>query len=690
MAKKRDPIEDIKRRRAEIRDQQPQEQTARDPERDIAARTETLRQELGNPVREDGQVKIVNSSDTVKYEPGSGSEQGPITQETVALAEETLRKYKDGKANLENRIIENEQWWKLRHWETIRKNQAKGANKEPEPTSAWLFNSLANKHADAMDNYPSASVLPREQSDNAAAEQLSEILPVIIEQNGYKKTYSAKWWYKLKQGSACEGVFWNPQKYNGLGDIEIKKIDLLNLFWEPGIENIQDSRNIFHVCLRDNDVLSQEYPQLKGKLGGKTIETSQYIYDDNIDTSEKSVVVDWYYKRLVGSRTVLHYCKFCNGEVLFASENDPQYAESGFYNHGKYPFVFDTLFPEEGSLVGFGYLDIMKDPQMQIDKYDQAFMQSAVAASRRRFFINAASGKINEKEFLDVSNPFVHVDGRLGEDSIKEITMTPLNDIYVALRTNKIDELKETSGNRDFSQGSTTSGVTAASAIAALQEAGSKLSRDMIQTSYDSYEEVLYLCIELIRQFYDAPRSFRITGKSGEQEFVSYDNRAIQPEGERTEFGIDMSGRMPIFDIKVRAQRNNPFSRLSHNELALQFYSSGFFNPEMTDQALACIDMMDFEGKDSVVRKISQNGTMYEQLKTMQQQLMQMAQIVDAQNGTTIGSQMAASFSGGVPVASVGAGDGELKSNSLGESRANEHATAENAREKAASAAEPR
>ncbi len=690
MAKKRDPIEDIKRRRAEIRDQQPQEQTARDPERDIAARTETLRQELGNPVREDGQVKIVNGSDTVKYEPGSGSEQGPITQETVALAEETLRKYKDGKANLENRIIENEQWWKLRHWETIRKNQAKGANKEPEPTSAWLFNSLANKHADAMDNYPSASVLPREQSDNASAEQLSEILPVIIEQNGYKKTYSAKWWYKLKQGSACEGVFWNPQKYNGLGDIEIKKIDLLNLFWEPGIENIQDSRNIFHVCLRDNDVLSQEYPQLKGKLGGKTIETSQYIYDDNIDTSEKSVVVDWYYKRLVGSRTVLHYCKFCNGEVLFASENDPQYAESGFYNHGKYPFVFDTLFPEEGSLVGFGYLDIMKDPQMQIDKYDQAFMQSAVAASRRRFFINAASGKINEKEFLDVSNPFVHVDGRLGEDSIKEITMTPLNDIYVALRTNKIDELKETSGNRDFSQGSTTSGVTAASAIAALQEAGSKLSRDMIQTSYDSYEEVLYLCIELIRQFYDAPRSFRITGKSGEQEFVSYDNRAIQPEGERTEFGIDMSGRMPIFDIKVRAQRNNPFSRLSHNELALQFYSSGFFNPEMTDQALACIDMMDFEGKDSVVRKISQNGTMYEQLKTMQQQLMQMAQIVDAQNGTTIGNQMASAFSGGVPMANAGAGGGELESNALGESRANEHATAENAREKAASAAEPR
>ena len=75
-------------------------------------------------------------------------------------------------------------------------------------------------------------------------------------------------------------------------------------------------------------------------------------------------------------------------------------------------------------------------------------------------------------------------------------------------KTNKIDELKETSGNSDFSQGSTQSGVTAASAIAALQEAGSKLSRDMIRSYYEGFEEETYLVIELIRQFYTEPRSF--------------------------------------------------------------------------------------------------------------------------------------------------------------------------------------
>ena len=50
----------------------------------------------------------------------------------------------------------------------------------------------------------------------------------------------------------------------------------------------------------------------------------------------------------------------------------------------------------------------------------------------------------------------------------------------------------------------------------------------------------------------------------------------------------------------------------------------------MADQALACIQMMDFEGKDEVERRISQNGTLFQQVQMMQQQLMQMAQLLQA------------------------------------------------------------
>ncbi len=442
-----------------------------------------------------------------------------IGKEQIAQATQILQKYKQGKANLENRIIENEQWYKMRHWEQIRPSNDKPT--DPEPASAWLFNSIANKHADAMDNFPEPNVLPREQGDKEAAKQLSQILPVILEHNEFEQTYSDTWWYKLKTGTGVYGVFWNPMLENGLGDIDIKQIDILNIFWEPGIKDIQKSKNLFTVELVDNDILTQSYSKLKGKLKSATVDVAKYIYDDTVDTSQKSAVVDWYYKVFTECGEVLHYCKFVNNEVLYASENDAVYAKRGFYDHGMYPFVFDTMFVEEGTPCGFGYIDVMKDTQMYIDKLNQSIIKNALMATKKRFFIKN-TGSVNEEEFADWSKDFVHVSGSsLGDDSIREIQVQPLNPLYVQILQQKIDELKETSGNRDFSQGGTSGGVTAASAIAALQEAGSKLSRDMIKNSYRAFRKVNYLCLELIRQFYDEPRCFRISG-AGEQRYVTF------------------------------------------------------------------------------------------------------------------------------------------------------------------------
>lgn len=546
----------------------------------------------------------------------------PIGKEAVQKATQTLQKYKEGKANLERRIIDNEQWYKLRHWECMRKSE-----NQVQPTSGWLFNCIANKHADAMDNFPSPNVLPREEGDKAEAEMLTSILPVILDMNDFEKTYSDVWNYKLKSGTGVYGVFWDSSKLNGLGDISIKKVDLINLFWESGITDIQKSRNLFHVELCDNDMLLGQYPQLVGKLGTSTIDIAKYVYDDSVDTTEKSVVVDWYYKKVNSQgKQVLHYCKYVNDEVLFATENDPNFAERGFYDHGRYPFEFDPLFAVEGTPAGFGYIDVGKSAQEYIDRGNQAIMQNMLANSRPRHFIRT-DGSVNEEEYADMTKDFVHVDGNLGQDSILPIQGKPLNEIYVQVINNKIDELKETTGNRDISTGGTTSGVTAASAIAAMQEASSKLSRDSNKASYRVFRQICLLCIELIRQFYDLPRCFRIMGQNGVARFVQYSNAGIQPQMQGMEFGIDMGMRIPLFDIEVTAQKQSPYSKMAQNELALQFYNAGFFNPQMADQALACLDMMDFDRKEMIIQKISENGGML-------QQMMMLAQMADNAMGT--------------------------------------------------------
>lgn len=552
-----------------------------------------------------------------------------IDAKRLAEATQILNQYKQGKSNLETRIIENEKWYRLRHWECMRKEE----KHQIEPVSAWLFNAIANKHASAMDNFPAPNVLPREEGDKGEAEALSAIVPVVLEQCDFEQVYSDCWDDKLIGGTGVYGVFWDKDKHNGLGDIAIEQIDVLNLFWQPGVKDIQRSRNLFHVELVDNEELEEVYPELKGKLGSGGVTVSQYHYDDTVDTSTKSAVIDWYYKRRVGSKTVLHYCKYVNDVVLFATENETEpvvdamgspvgepMSVTGLYDHGDYPFVPDPMFQCKGTPCGFGFVDVAKNPQEYIDQGGQNVMMNMKANTRPRFF-NRKDGGVNKEQYADLSQDFVDVEGSIDENHIKPIEGKGLDSIYVEVLNAKVDELKETTGNRDISTGGTTSGVTAASAIAAMQEAGSKLDRDGNKAAYRAYRKIIRLVIELIRQFYDIPRTFRILGSDGQEQFTQFSNAGMKPKSMGQMFGIDMGYRIPEYDIEVTAQKASPYSRLSQNELALQFYGQGFFNPAMADQALACLEMMDFDRKSSIIQRISQNGTLYQQLMMCQQQL---------------------------------------------------------------------
>lgn len=578
-----------------------------------------------------------------------------IGEETLRKANAILRKYKSGKTSLEQKVIENEQWWKLRHWRYIN-----GGNDEFKPASAWLFSVIMNKHADGIEAYPEPNILPREENDRAEAVRLSAIIPAVLEQNDFEETYSDVLWQKLKTGTGVYGVFWDSSKLNGLGDIAVKKVDLLNIFWEPGITDLQQSGNIFTTELVDNEALENMYPSLRGSLKGNNLTTAKYIYDDNVDTTDKSVVVDWYYKKHKNGKGILHYCKYVNTTVIYATENDnekpvdgidenglPIYglsrAERGWYDHGKYPFIFDRLFPTEGTPCGFGYIDICKNTQEQIDRLNQAIVKNAVMGASPRYFMRG-DGSVNEKEFTDWKRPIVHVNGNLGADSIRPIDVPNMSDIYVSVLNSKIQELRETSGNNEASTGNTPSGVTAASAIAALQEAAGKTSRASTLSAYRAYSRMISQIIELIRQFYDLPRQFRITGTLGEDIYVSYDNSEIKPKMQE-EYGINVGMKSPVFDIKVSAQRKNIYSKVQQNELALELYRSGCFNPELTDQTLLLLDTMDFDGKERIMRKIHENGDMYGKMQKYKELALAIAaryddeayrRILAVENGTAV------------------------------------------------------
>lgn len=608
-----------------------------------------------------GGAESQGADQAVVFERGDVAEQKEIIgKKEIREATEILQKYKSGKANLENTIVENERWYKLRHWEFIRRKE-KG--QDPEPTSAWLFNTIMNKHADAMDNYPEPVVLPREREDVGSAKTLSEVLPVVLKYNNFEETYSDNWWGKLKHGTAVYGVFWNSEKENGVGDIDIKPIDLLKIFWEPGKTKIQDSKNLFIVELADEEDLKGEYDVSRF---AKTISVTEYIHDENIDTKDKVVVVDWYYKKRVGGRTVLHYVKFCGETVLYASENDPAYRDRGYYDHGLYPVVFDVLFPESEAPVGFGFVALCKDPQLYVDRLMGNILETSLLNTKRRFFASKNLG-INKKQLLDNNEVLVETNGSIADLKSQLVEMQPreLSSIYPNIVQMKIEEMKETASNRDVNSGGTGNGVTSGIAINVLQEAGNKVSRDMISSSYRKYEMISIMCIELMRQFYDESRSFRIVGSPVQEQgapmpgqpgmtvpqngmgspagapaaamppkenyrFVKFNNAALRNQPTGMSASGEQLYRRPIFDLEIKAQKKNPFARAEQNQLALNLFQMGALDPQRADAMLGALKLMDFEGIEDVREHVQQGQTMYAQIQQMSQEIMQLQQMLAA------------------------------------------------------------
>ena len=449
-------------------------------------------------------------------------------------------------------------------------------------------------------------------------------------------------WRKMKGGTAVYKVVWDSTKLNGLGDISVECVNLLNLYWEPGVTDIQKSRYIFHTELWDKDLLEEMYPdKFPGGIKGNTFVSSKFLYDDHVDTENKVTVIECYYHKFVEGRNTLQYIKYVGDTVIYATENEmepvvdemgqqkPPLSVSGLYDHGKYPYVFDALYPIEGSPCGYGYVDLGQNPQTEIDMLKTCFVRNARVGALPRYFSSTETG-VNEDELLDLTKPIVHISS-VNEQTLRPVDHKGIDGSYMNLLQWDVNELRETTGNTETATGSTSSGVTAASAIAALQEASGKGSRDSTKSSYRAYREVVNFCIELIRQFYNMPRKFRILGQYGTEQYVSYSNAGIQPQQQGNAFGMDMGMRLPVFDIKVSAQKQNIYTKVTQNELALQFFNMGFCNPQMTDQALMCLDMMDFEGKDNIMQKISQNGTMFDKLVQYMQLAFTLAQVAAPQ-----------------------------------------------------------
>lgn len=515
------------------------------------------------------------------------------------------------------RLNENEHMYRGDHWYGY-DFAAERHPFLPHPTTPIITSTIENLKADLSDEYPDAVIVPDSYDSTITARILTKVIQQELATCCYDREYDLLVQDVLMDGWGVTEIGYDPDANNGIGSSYQRRIVNKNFMCDPQCTDIQAGRAVFKIDKRPYDWFAQHYPEhLPFMTGDDDIVDSKHD-DFSAPTASKRkhsyrLIEAWF--RIYDPETRKHQVHF----VLLAGhqvlENSYDARPNGYFRHGMYPFVITRLYPEKGSALGFGIVDLFKDAQRYSDKLDQILLQNAFRASRPRLFIQ--KGMAEYDDVRDFSKEVIPVEG--APQSVAYWQDTPALPSYILTYIQMIREsIKTESGANDISRGQASGGVTAASAITALQEMSTKRSRMEARAIHYGFKEAVRMQLEVVREFSTLERKIAITvdGKEQVLPFNSSTMNRLLSDG--TELPIE-------YYVDIRTARQTKYSKLSHNELWLQMLNT------LRDRVDPVIMLEGIEADDKEnmlenIRKAQQNGML-----AMQKQLEEITEIAQRQ-----------------------------------------------------------
>lgn len=455
---------------------------------------------------------------------------------------------------------------------------------EPRPATPVIQSTVENIAADLMDAMPEAVIMPETAEDVRAARVVEALIRENHDAACYEREYRRMVHDLLVGGYAVQEVGYDPALNNGLGGAFIRHTDNRGILFDPLCTDIQDGRAVFKFALRTREWLASRFPAYDGTGDGYTSQNMMQDAHITGDSSKTALLIEYWWREYdeTSGTCRVHMAQLAGGKVL--SDSRAQKPE-GYYAHGQYPFFVTPLFERKGSPLGFGVVDLFAGQQQYADKLDQIILKNALMASHNKLLITEASG-FDPDDLRDWAKD-VHKGESLG--GVSWFSTPPLPAYILQYTKNMRDAIKEESGANDFSRGGTAGGITAASAIAALQEMSSKRARMASRQLHESYRDAVRMEIEVEREFNLLPRIVSFT-QDGEIQREIFDGKLLQktlPDGRA----------LPLeFSISIKVQKENRWSVLSHNELVLQMVQLKMLTPEQA------VELMSFDGREQVLR----------------------------------------------------------------------------------------
>jgi len=249
------------------------------------------------------------------------------------------------------------------------------------------------------------------------------------------------------------------------------------------------------------------------------------------------------------------------------------------YIDGKFPFVDFSCYETDDSPWDMGEVEQLEPIQRVLNILESRFVDNARLMTNTVWVKSADAGisadKITNEEgaVYTIRNPRAR---------FERLPPSPLPQHYFELYLQLQRNMETITGIHDVTQGRRPVGITAATAISLLQEAGQARIRDKARNLEDTIRRMGELMISRIVQFYTKDRVVRLRGPDDELQFVTFDPAMVDAG----------------FDFIVEAGSSLQMNEQQRFQMAIELFRAGGID------IIGLLEATNFPGRDEIIQRM--------------------------------------------------------------------------------------
>jgi hypothetical protein len=609
-------------------------------------------------------------------------------EQLVKMANDDYIIFKEKRSGIEDVWRKEQQMWKGDQWKDLRPpdNGPYPERMEYVGNVAWSqIESIVSRLTGWM---PDATFEPTEEGDEQIASTLNSFIPYELNQIKFKPKHLRAVRRMVIHGPLIYEVCYDPTVEGGRGmnrwegQADIMAVNFGSFFPDPSTKdfiNLQKGRAHILNYLMTLDYIKERWPKQGVKVMADNRSSETEIFDRDSETimgttlkSEDNRttanVLRYMYKgkpKYMSSEDIklfkekaadniadgidpLENEQKAKGEAkgihfLYVTTNGVFLQHASYvYDHGQYPIIARTLFPEEDNPWGKGYMRDMISPQTMYNRFCELAIEVTSKMGNSAIVYGTAAGMSDAikqiwRRIRGKAGAMLPVEGDVNQ--VKELQGVPPNPGIFQYIQHFLEMMQKIPGVFDSANGAANPNVTSGRQSEALIAAAQGRLSSAAELIEDAAQETMEQFIEVCAQYYTTERVARITGK---QVSFSRDAMTKQVETNQPMTGDDgqpvmqIVNGMPVpvmlkeeyipkMDVRVTIGVEKPKDR--------EYWIQTAYTLFKTIDPLTQLPMIDAEA----VRFTVENGRMepfsvIEERQQKEQQLMQKMQELQIQN----------------------------------------------------------